>query len=109
MAPTHDQVVVACNALRSDATKWVTGSDEMAAAATAAQGQTLGRAELGWIAEQRGVTAAYTTLQGKIATLLTGADREFDALAVALRTSADNYEREDAEGAHLMDGIEMPR
>ncbi|MET0133127.1 MAG: hypothetical protein ABW215_05990 [Kibdelosporangium sp.] len=103
MAPTPEEVQVACKALRSDATKWTTASDEMAAGGGSAQSLVLGRAEFGYAAENHGLVTSYTTIQERIATLLTGADAEFDKMAAALRLAADTYEREDAEGAHKFD------
>ncbi len=101
--PPHDEVMVACDALRSDATKWTTASDAMAVAAGSAKNLVLGKDQFGWAGDQRGVVTAYQALQDKIAGLLTGADAEFDKIAVVLRVSADTYEREDAEGAHRLD------
>src|SRR5689334_10241054 len=105
MAPTHDQVKVACEALRSDAKKWTTASDDMAAASQAAQGLVLGREQFGFAAEGRGVMEAYKNLQDRIAGLLTGADTEFDKISAALKTAADAYETEDAAGAHQFDSM----
>jgi hypothetical protein len=99
------KVKVACDALRSDAKKWATASDEMMAAATSAQNLVLGRDQFGYAAETRGLVAAYTALQQRIAHLLTGADAEFDKVSSALKASADTYEREDTEGAHRMSKI----
>ncbi|MGH4016768.1 MAG: hypothetical protein ACRDSL_23110 [Pseudonocardiaceae bacterium] len=90
---------------RSDAKKWATASDAMAAAATSAQNLVIGRDQFGYAAESRGLVAAYTTLQQRIAHLLTGADREFDKISGALKASADTYEREDAAGAHRMNRL----
>jgi uncharacterized protein YukE len=101
--PTHDEVKVACDALRSDAGKWISASDEMAAAGSAAQSLVLGTEQFGFAAQARGVAAAYKTLQDRIAHLLTGADTEFDKIARALKTAADAYESEDAAGAHTFD------
>ena len=103
--PTHDEVTVACDALRSDAAKWMTASDEMAAASSAAQSLVLGREQFGFAAESHGVAAAYKALQDRIAHLLTGADTEFDKIAAALKTAADAYESEDAAGAHTFDSM----
>jgi hypothetical protein len=103
MAPTPEEVKVACKALRSDATKWSTASDEMSAAQGSVQNLVLDRAQFGHAADNRGLVSSYKTLQDRIATLLTGADAEFDKMAAALRTAADTYEREDAEGAHEFD------
>ncbi len=105
MAPSPQDVKVACDALRSDARKWAAASDEMMAAATTAQNLVLGRDQFGHAAENRGLVAAYTTLQQRIAHLLTGADAEFDKISGALKASADTYEYEDASGAHEMDRV----
>ena len=105
--PTHGEVTVACDALRSDAKKWTAASDEMSAAAGSAQNLVLGRDQFGYAAETHGLVASYTTLQNRIATLLQGADAEFDKIAGALKTAADTYEREDAEGAHAMNQIQV--
>lgn len=107
MAPSKAEVKVACDALRSDARKWAAASDEMMAAATAAQNLVLGRDQFGYAAESRGLVAAYTTVQQRIAHLLTGADAEFDKISSALKASADTYESEDASGAHRMGKIKV--
>ena len=104
MAPS-DKVRVACEALRSDASKWATASDEMTAAATSAQNLVLGTAQFGYAAETHGLVTSYTTLQQRIAHLLTGAGTEFEKISQTLKASADTYEREDAEGAHRMSRI----
>jgi hypothetical protein len=107
MAPSKEEVKVACDALRSDATRWATASDEMMGAATSAQNLALGRDQFGYAAETRGLVAAYTTLQQRIAHLLTGADTEFDKVGGALKASADTYEYEDAKGAHELGKIKV--
>jgi len=65
--PSHDEVRVACAALRSDAKKWSTASDEMSAAAEKAENLMLGKDQFGWAGDERGVVNAYETLQDKIA------------------------------------------
>jgi hypothetical protein len=100
MAPSHEEVKVACEALRSDAKKWGTASDDMSTAASSAQNLVLGREQFGYAAENHGLVAAYTTLQQRVATLLAGADTEFNKISSTLKQVADTYEREDAEGAH---------
>ncbi len=107
MALSHQEVKVACDALRADALTWATASDEMMAAAASAQNLVLGRDQFGYAAESRGLVAAYTTLQQRIAHLLTGADGEFDKISSELRASADTYEYEDARGAHEMGRIKI--
>ncbi len=105
MALSPQDVKVACDALRSDARKWAAASDEMSGAATTAQNLVLGRDQFGYAAESRGLVAAYTTVQQRIAHLLSGADAEFDEISGALKASADTYEYEDASGAHEMDRV----
>jgi hypothetical protein len=107
MTPSKEEVKVACDALRSDAKKWATASDEMMAAATSAQNLALGRDQFGYAAETRGLVAAYTTVQQRIAHLLAGADAEFDKVCGALKASADTYEYEDAKGAHELGKIKI--
>ena len=100
MAPPTEEVKVACEALRSDARKWATASDEMSAAAVAAQNLVLDRGQFGYVADNRGLVASYATLQQRLANLLQGADTEFGKISSTLMTVADTYEREDAAGAH---------
>ena len=107
MAPSKQEVKVACDTLRLDATKWAAASDEMRAAAVTAQNLVLGRDQFGYAAETRGLVTAYTTLQQRIAHLLTGADAEFDKISGALKASADTYEYEDTRGAHAMRQIKV--
>ncbi|MGH3428847.1 MAG: hypothetical protein ACRDRI_04330 [Pseudonocardiaceae bacterium] len=104
---TTKKVEVACEALRSDAKKWATASDEMRVAAASAKNLVLGGGQFGHVAEVRGLVAAYTTLQQRIARLLTGANSEFAKVSQALKASADTYEDEDAKGAHMMGGIKQ--
>ncbi|MGH3698818.1 MAG: hypothetical protein ACRDRU_12120 [Pseudonocardiaceae bacterium] len=99
------KVKVACDAMRLDATKWATASDEMRAAATSAQNLVLGRDQFGYDAEILGLVATYTALQQRVAHLLTGADSEFNKISGALKTSADTYKYEDTKGAHRIGKI----
>lgn len=103
MAPTHEQVVADCNAMRSDATKWTTAADAMHGASDAAKGLNLGDTQFGLADAAQGCKTAYATIQTKLGSLLDGADTEFDKVAAALKASADTYEKEDAEGAHKFD------
>jgi hypothetical protein len=100
MAPTHDQVVADCNAMRADATKWQTASDAMHGASGTAKGLTLGDTQFGLADAAQGCKTAYATIQSKIVTLFDGADAEFEKVAGVLKASADTYEKEDAAGAH---------
>lgn len=93
-------VRVACDALRSDATKWAQAATALDSAAKAAQGLSMGVAELGFAAQEHGVVAAYEALRQKLVRLLTSGVTELDGLAALLRQAADTYQSEDEAGAH---------
>lgn len=105
MAPTHEQVVADCNAMRADATKWQTASDAMHGAAGTARGLTLGDTQFGLADAAQGCKAAYSSIQDKVAGLFDGADAEFEKVAKVLKASADTYEKEDNDGAHKFDSM----
>lgn len=98
MAP-RDEVAVVCRKLREDATKWDTASDVMGTASRTSEGLVLGADKLGYVAQERGVIAAYDAIKQKLTTLLGGGETEFDTIATKLREIADNYERTDSLGA----------
>ena len=98
MAP-RDEVRVVCEKVREDATKWNTASDVMDAASRTAEGLVLGADQLGHVAQERGVIAAYDAVKQKLTTVLGGGATEFDTIATKLREIADNYERTDSLGA----------
>ena len=100
MPLTHEQVVVDCEALRSDARKWLAAADDLRGAAGVSAGLVMGVDMFG--VSDAGCQSAYTALQGKLASLLGQADTELRKVAVVLRAAADTYEQEDAAGAHGM-------
>lgn len=102
MAPTQDELKVALEAMRSDAGVWTHASDEMQAAATAAQNVVLTDAQFGYIAGEQGVITAYQHVQQRIAHLLTGAQAEFDKIGSSLRTAADWYEQNEQHTSNVM-------
>jgi hypothetical protein len=100
MAPPTVDVKVACEALRSDAKKWETASDEMSYSAMAARNLELNEHQFGHFVATHGLVTSYAALQQRLANLLDGADTELGKIARTLRMVADTYEREDAAGAH---------
>ena len=98
--PTHHQVTVDCNALRSDAKKWSAAADDIGAAASTAGGLTLGVDKFGASDAAQGCQSTYAILQSTLATLLSQGNKELEKVATVLKASADTYEREDAAGAH---------
>lgn len=98
MAP-RDEVRVVCDKVREDATKWNSASDAMEKASGVSDGLVLGADKLGYVAQERGVIAAYDALKQKLTNLFNGSVTEFDTMATKLREIADNYERTDSLGA----------
>jgi hypothetical protein len=91
-------VEVVVDKVRQDATRWSTASDEMEAASRSAGGLALGADKLGYVAQERGLIAAYDALKETLTHLLGGAGTEFESLATTLRQIAAEYERLDATG-----------
>jgi hypothetical protein len=98
LAP-RDEVRVVCDKVREDATRWNTASDTMENAARTSEGLVLGADKLGYVAQERGVIAAYDAVKQRLTNLLNGGGTEFDTIATKLREIADNYERTDSLGA----------
>jgi hypothetical protein len=92
-------VQVVCDKVREDAGRWDKASDEMDIASRAAGGLALGADKLGYVAQERGVIAAYDGIKQKLVTLLGGSVTEFDTMATKLRDIAAEYERTDSLGA----------
>lgn len=93
------KVRASVEAMRSDARTWAAAAREIGQAHAMARNLTLGEEQFTpRFAEI--VQASYTELQRHLAALLEAAAVEFDKVGIALRASAETYEREDAEGAH---------
>lgn len=102
MALTHEQVVVDCDVLRSDAKKWLTAADDMQGAAGAGAGLVMGVDKFGASQASADCQSSYTALQRKLAGLLGQAGTELRKVATVLRSAADTYEQEDTAGAHSL-------
>jgi hypothetical protein len=103
MAPTPEQLTVALDALRDDAVLWDGGADELRAAAGRAGAMALPPAAFSFAGQA--VLASYEQLRLKAAALLRDGADNYDAIATALRRSADAYESDEAAGAHRMAGV----
>jgi uncharacterized protein YukE len=101
--PTPDQIHVALQALRDDATDWATGSRTLAAASYRAGDASLPASTFSM--EGQAVAAAYQALQAKTAALLDAGARNLDDIAVALIASATAYEADEAAHAHRLNHI----
>jgi hypothetical protein len=103
MVPTHDQIIVSVDALRTDADEWARAAKDMHDVAAKADTQKVDAAAFSFAGHA--AAAGYETLRAKMAGLISGGAREFDAIAAALRASADAYEADEAAGAHRIQNI----
>ncbi len=79
-------------ALKTDADTWDQTSSTLLSASTSAWGLSLGEYELSWAAEAVGLTTTYTSIQGKVAGLLSEGSTETGNISSTLLTIKHNYE-----------------
>lgn len=101
--PDQDDVVVALEALRSDARQWDGAASEIGAAAAAARGLVLEPGAFSFAGQE--VAATYADIQRQLAGLLDSGQVAVSDIGRALRTSADVYEAEEQAGVHRLRGI----
>jgi hypothetical protein len=101
-----DTVEVLCSKLVEDADKWRAAGGKMTEAAEKAGGLAMGAAQFGAIAESRGVVSAYSPLQQKLQSRLSGAGTVFGKIADTLTQVAQTYLMEDQAGEHAMRKLE---
>ena len=105
MAPTPEEISVALQAMRSDASVWEDMSDELAAARRIVDRLDLGIQQFSFLGDLAGLPDLYTEIQLRIAGLLQQGSDEFDHLGTALRRAADGYEDDDRTSAHEIRGV----
>jgi hypothetical protein len=103
MAPGPDEITVALKELRAEADRWVRAADVLRSAATALVGRALPPAAFSFTGA--GVAGIYEDLRTKTFARLSAGAANADAIATALRMSADAYESDEASGAHRMNRI----
>jgi hypothetical protein len=64
----------------------------------------LSRLQLTYMAEKVGLVEAYQRIQAHLVSLMNEGATNFEGIAGTLRSVADDYEREDAAGAHAIEG-----
>jgi hypothetical protein len=84
------------NALAADAGAWDVISSTLGAAASSADGLTLGTAELSWAAEVTGLTSTYAEFQSTVSGRLREGEKNTTELADGLRQVKASYESTDA-------------
>jgi len=102
LAPS-DRVSVALSALRADAAQWARAADDLRAALATASARRLDPTAFSFAGAQ--LAASYASLTARLTELLHQGCDTLDAVAAALRASADAYEAEEAAGVHRMTGI----
>ncbi|GAW51684.1 MULTISPECIES: hypothetical protein [unclassified Nocardioides] len=92
-------------ALETDAGTWDTISSTLSAAASSADGISLGTPELSWAAEVTGLTTTYAEFQTQVADRLREGEKNTSTLADGLRAVKSAYESTDAHARDEMDGL----
>jgi hypothetical protein len=105
MAPTEGQINVAIEALRTDAAMWDAGGDDLREAARVAGRLDLEALHFSYLGDKIGLVDVYQQLQDKMIRLLNQGGDTFEALGTALRSAADGYEQDEANGVHRANSI----
>ena len=101
---TKEQVRVAVAALNADAAMWEQAAADLRAAAASGDRLDLGRLQLTYMGEKVGLVERYQQIQARLVSLLYQGATNFDNVAATLRDAAEDYAREDAAGAHAIEG-----
>lgn len=105
MAPTGQQIKVAIEALRKDASTWDAASDDLREAARVGARLDLSPLHFSYIGDKLGLTEVYQQLQQRVCRLLTEGVDNFTAMAAALRSAADGYEQDERDAVHRLTDI----
>ncbi len=101
--PGQDQIRVSLDALRHDAERWRTASDDLRAAAHRASELRLDEAAFSFAGIE--LARTYATLRAKLAALLTAGANNCAEVAKELVASADTYNAEELAGVHRLRDI----
>jgi hypothetical protein len=102
--PTKEQVRVAVAALNADAAMWKQAAADLRTAAATGDRLDLSRLQLTYMAEKVGLVERYQQIQAQLVSVLYQGAANFDRIAATLRNAAEEYAREDAAGAHAIEG-----
>jgi hypothetical protein len=83
---------------------WEQAAADLRAAAATGDRLDLGRLQLTYMAEKVGLVERYQQIQAHLVSVLHQGATNFDSIAATLRNAAEEYEREDAAGAHAIEG-----
>jgi uncharacterized protein YukE len=97
MPPTPQEVQVATESLRSEATIWLHQSDQMQAIAHKAEGLRMSRLEAGLF---QLVESAYDAAADQVTARCREGQQRMEEIATTLRHVADTYEQEERDNLH---------
>jgi hypothetical protein len=103
MEHTPDEVTVATDALRADAGAWSGAAAELRVAAVAAGRLALPAPAFSFAGDA--VAGSYEALRSKAAALLVAGTDNLTDVAAALRSTADQYDADEAANAHALRNI----
>jgi len=95
-------------ALKSDADTWDETSSTLLTACNSAWSLSLGEYELSWAAEAVGLTTTYSSIQTKVAGLLTEGSTETGNISSTLMTIKHNYEQNEDNAEQQYQGAWEP-
>lgn len=95
-------------ALKTDADMWDQTSSDLLTACTSAWGLNLGEYELSWAAEVVGLTTTYSSIQSKVAGLLSEGSTETGNISSTLMTIRHNYEQNEDNAEQEYKGAWVP-
>ncbi|WHT18329.1 hypothetical protein N8J89_35325 [Crossiella sp. CA-258035] len=94
-----DKVRASVEAMRADAGEWSSAAREVGQAHSLVKNLMLNEEQFSMLLDHI-IGPTYEQVRQALESLLESAAAEFDKVGMALRMSAETYEREDAEGAH---------
>jgi hypothetical protein len=100
---------VALEALAKDAQMWEETGSTLLTATTSAWDQNLGTSELSWAADVVGLTTTYSSLQAKVAGLLSEGSTETRNIASTLLAIKRAYEENEQRAEAAYDGAWEPK
>lgn len=100
--PTRQEVIVATDALRTEAAEWDLQSTAIGDVGTKVSGMQLGRVEAGLF---QLIVSPYNDVVDQVAARCAEGTVAMTDIAATLRAVATTYDNEDRSGAHRISGI----
>ena len=103
--PTGDEVEASIQALHRDAGVWSGMATQLDAFGQVARGLSLSSFEFSGLGHLAGLDEIYASLQERVVTLLDQGSTNFDDIAGALHTSADEYDQDERNAVHRLKNV----